>query len=76
MTVATITTAKVKQAAPFFGVTHMESSLLFYVEGPGFKMRHQWIRDRAEGHPDGRIRGCWLELGDAAIMLQGCRPTR
>ena len=33
-------------------------------------MKHQWIPDHAEDHPDGRIRWCWLELGDAAIMLQ------
>jgi len=74
MTVATITTANVKQAVPFFGVTNMESSLRFYVEGLGFKMTRQWIPDQAEDHPDGRIRWCWLELGDAAIMLQEFRP--
>jgi lactoylglutathione lyase len=76
MTVATTATANVKQAVPFFGVTNMESSLRFYVDGLGFKMKHQWIPDRAEDHPDGRIRWCWLELGDAAIMLQEFRPGR
>jgi lactoylglutathione lyase len=80
MTVANITTANVKQAVPFFGVTNMESSLRFYVDGLGFKMKHQWIPDQAEDHPDGRIHWCWLELGDAAIMLQefwpGGRPTQ
>ncbi|MBZ5685697.1 MAG: VOC family protein [Acidobacteriia bacterium] len=80
MTVATITTANVKQAVPFFGVTNMESSLRFYVEGLGFKTKHQWIPDRAEDNPDGRIRWCWLEHGAAAIMLQefwpGSRPTQ
>ena len=80
MTVATIATANVKQAVPFFGVTNMESSLRFYVDGLGFKMKHQWIPDQAEDHPDGRIHWCWLELGDAAIMLQefwpGGRPTQ
>ncbi|MGA7080849.1 MAG: VOC family protein [Terriglobales bacterium] len=74
MTVATITTANVKQAVPFFGVTNMESSLRFYLDGLGFKMKNQWIPDRAEDHPDGRIRWCWLELDDAAIMLQEFRP--
>lgn len=74
MTVSTITTANVKQAVPFFGVTNMESSLRFYVDGLGFKIRHQWIPDRAEDNPDGRIRWCWIELGDAAIMLQEFRP--
>ena len=81
MTVETITSANVKQAVPFFGVTNMEASLRFYVDGLGFKMKHWWIPDAAEGHyhPDGRIRWCWLQLGDAAIMLQefpeaGSRP--
>jgi lactoylglutathione lyase len=74
MTVATIATVNVKQAVPFFNVTSMESSLRFYIDGLGFKMKHQWIPDRTKDHPDGRIRWCWLELGDAAIMLQEFRP--
>src|SRR5258708_12369767 len=74
MVVATVTSVKVKQAVPFFGVTNMESSLRFYVDGLGFKMKNYWIPDRAEDHPDGRIRWCWLQLGDAAIMLQEFRP--
>ena len=74
MVVATVTSVNVKQAVPFFGVTNMESSLRFYVDGLGFKMKNSWIPDRAEDHPDGRIRWCWLELGDAAIMLQEFRP--
>jgi len=72
--VATVTSVNVKQAVPFFGVTNMESSLRFYVDGLGFKMKNHWIPDRAEDHPDGRVRWCWLELGDAAIMLQEFRP--
>lgn len=79
MPVATVTAAKVKQAVPFFGVSNMESSLRFYVDGLGFKIKRQWIPERAEDNPDGRIRWCWLELGEAAIMLQefcpGGRPT-
>ena len=74
MAVATVTSVNVKQAVPFFGVTNMESSLRFYVDGLGFKMKNYWIPDRAEDHPDGRIRWCWLQLGDAAIMLQEFRP--
>jgi uncharacterized glyoxalase superfamily protein PhnB len=74
MAVATVTSVNIKQAVPFFGVTNMESSLRFYVDGLGFKMKNYWIPDRAEDHPDGRIRWCWLELGDAAIMLQEFRP--
>ncbi len=78
MAVATATSVNVKQAVPFFGVTNMESSLRFYVDGLGFKLKNYWIPDGAEGHaedhPDGRIRWCWLELDNAAIMLQEFRP--
>jgi lactoylglutathione lyase len=74
MAVATVTSENVKQAVPFFGITNMESSLRFYVDGLGFKMKNSWIPDRPEDHPDGRIRWCWLELGDAAIMLQEFLP--
>jgi lactoylglutathione lyase len=74
MAVAAVTSVHVKQAVPFFGVTNMESSLRFYVDGLGFKMKNYWIPDRAEDHPDGGIRWCWLQLGDAAIMLQEFRP--
>ena len=55
--------ANVKQAVPFFGVTDIEASLRFYVDGLGFTMTLKWA-------PEGRIRWCWLELGSAAIMLQ------
>ncbi len=74
MAVTTVPNVNVKQAVPFFGVTSMESSLRFYVDGLGFKMKNYWIPDRTEDHPDGRIRWCWLELGAAAIMLQEFRP--
>lgn len=74
MTVETITSANVKHAVPFSGVTNMESSLRFYVDGLGFKIKHSWIPDVAEGNPEGKIRWCWLQLGDAGIMLQEFRP--
>lgn len=78
MTVERMTNSNVKQAVPFFGVTNMEASLRFYVDGLGFKMTRWWIPDRAAGQndyrPDGRIRWCWLELGEAAIMLQEFLP--
>ena len=74
MTVVSTTSVNVKQAVPFFGVTNMEASLRFYVDGLGFKMKHRWIPNREEDKPDGRIRWCWLELGDAAIMLQEFLP--
>ena len=72
---ATGTRANVKQAVPFFGVTDMESSLRFYVDGLGFVIKRHWIPQRDEEYPaDGKIRWCWLELGDAAIMLQEFMP--
>jgi len=78
MPVEIVTGANVKQAVPFFGVTNMEASLRFYVDGLGFKMKRFWIPDQADGQdhytPNGRIRWCWLELGEAAIMLQEFLP--
>lgn len=53
----------VQQAVPFFNVTDIEASLRFYVDGLGFAMTVQWV-------PEGRVRWCWLQLGEAAIMLQ------
>jgi len=76
MTIAPSTSANVKQAVPFFGVTNMEASLRFYVDGLGFKMKNFWIPDRPEDKPDGRIRWCCLERGDAALMLQEFLPDR
>lgn len=71
-----MTSAKLKQAVPFFGVTNMQSSLRFYVDELAFKMERWWIPDSPEDHPDGRICWCWLELGEAAIMLQEFSPGR
>jgi lactoylglutathione lyase len=73
---ATTPAVNVKQAVPFFGVTNMEASLRFYMEGLGFAMKYRWIPDRPEDKPDGRIRWCWLQLGDAALMLQEFLPER
>lgn len=56
----------VQQAVPFLWVTNMEASLRFYIEGLGFKMKHQWI-------DEGKLRWCWLEIGAASIMLQEFR---
>ena len=74
MATAPITNVNVKQAVPFFGVTNMEASLRFYVDGLGFRMKHRWIPSAAERNPDGRIRWCWLQLGEASIMLQEYLP--
>ena len=54
---------KVKQAVPFFGVSNIEDSLHFYVDGLGFEMTKKWI-------DEGQLRWCWLQLGGAALMLQ------
>lgn len=66
MSVEKQTQTNVKQAVPFFHVSNMEESLRFYVEGLGFEMTRKWI-------DEGRLRWCWLEIGDAALMLQEFR---
>jgi lactoylglutathione lyase len=78
MPVETITSANVKQAVPFFGVTNMEASLRFYVDGLGFKVKRWWTADddQRDYKSERRIRWCWLELGEAAIMLQEFLPER
>jgi lactoylglutathione lyase len=53
----------VRQAVPLFNVKDIEASLRFYVDGLGFTITRHW-------EPDGRIRWCWLELGQVAVMLQ------
>jgi lactoylglutathione lyase len=57
------TTTNVRQAVPFFGVSNIEKSLRYYVEGLGFEMTKQWVHE-------GQLRWCWLQHGDAALMLQ------
>jgi uncharacterized glyoxalase superfamily protein PhnB len=74
MPVGTMTSVNVKQAVPFFGVTDMEASLRFYLDGLGFKIKNRWIPAPEEHNPDGKIRWCWLQLGEAAIMLQEFLP--
>lgn len=77
MSTASATSVNVKQAVPFFGVTNMENSLRFYLDGLGFKMTRKWIPAGDAHYPaDGRIRWCLLELGEAAIMLQEFSPGR
>ena len=68
MTTQAKTEPNVEQAVPFFRVTSMETSLRFYVDGLGFAMKKKWTPDG-----DGRIWWCWLELGNAALMLQEFR---
>lgn len=56
----------VKQAVPFFAVSDMQASLRFYMDGLEFKMKYKWI-------DKGVLRWCWLEIGEAALMLQEYR---
>ncbi len=57
------TIANLIQVVPFLGVTDMERSIRFYIDGLGFAMKHQWM-------PEGKLRWCWLTRGGASIMLQ------
>jgi catechol 2,3-dioxygenase-like lactoylglutathione lyase family enzyme len=57
------TAPSVSPVVPFLGVTDIDASLRFYVDGLGFTVTNQWA-------PTGRVRWCWLELGGAALMLQ------
>jgi lactoylglutathione lyase len=66
MSVEKQTQTNVKQAVPFFHVSNMEESLRFYVDGLGFETTKKWI-------DEGKLRWCWLEIGDAALMLQEFR---
>jgi lactoylglutathione lyase len=56
----------VKQAVPFFHVSNIEESIRYYVDGLGFQMTNKWI-------DEGKLRWCWLQHGDAALMLQEFR---
>ena len=44
----------------------MERSLNFYVNGLGFEIAYKWI-------DEGKLSWCWLQLGEAAVMLQECK---
>jgi lactoylglutathione lyase len=63
MKAETKTETNVKQAVPFFGVTNIEESVRYYVDGLGFEMTHKWI-------DEGKLRWCWLQHGGASLMLQ------
>jgi len=55
--------SNVQQAVPFFLVHDIEASVRFYVDGLGFSLTKKWV-------DEGKLRWCWLELGEAALMLQ------
>jgi len=63
MTVEAKLQVNVKQAIPFFWVSDIEQSLRYYTESLGFVKTKNWIHE-------GKLRWCWLELGQAALMLQ------
>ena len=56
----------VQQAVPFFAVSDIDASLRFYLDGLGFQMKMNWV-------DEGKLRWCWLQIGDAALMLQEFR---
>ncbi|MES2109951.1 MAG: VOC family protein [Bacteroidota bacterium] len=59
-------TPNLKFAVPFYMVSDMETSLKFYVDGLGFKIKNTWT-------PRGKIEWCWLERDNVPIMLQEAR---
>ena len=63
MSVETKLEVNVKQAVPFFWVSDVEKSVRYYTESLGFVMKNKWIHE-------GKLRWCWLEIGEAAVMLQ------
>jgi lactoylglutathione lyase len=63
MNLATTPQSNVTQAVPLFCVRDIEASVRFYVDSLGFEMTKTWI-------DEGKLRWCWLQLGDAALMLQ------
>jgi catechol 2,3-dioxygenase-like lactoylglutathione lyase family enzyme len=62
MDLPTKTATNVKLAVPFFRVSNIEASVRYYVEGLGFELTKKWI-------DEGKLRWCWLQIGDAALML-------
>lgn len=60
---------RVKQAVPFFMVANVEASSRWYIDRLGFSMKHSW-------RPEGKLEWCWLEIGDAALMLQEFHTPR
>ena len=59
--------ANVMEVIPFHGVTNMQASLKFYMDGLGFTMIHSW-------KPESTIRWCMLKLDGVRIMLQEYYP--
>jgi len=71
MTIAPVTSVNVKQAVPFFGVSNMEASVRFYVDGFGFKMKHWWIPERIEDNPGAKTRWRFIASSNHAEYRRG-----
>jgi lactoylglutathione lyase len=63
MSPETAPTPHIRQAVPFFAVANIEASVGYYVDGLGFEMTNKWM-------VEGKLRWCWLQHGEAALMLQ------
>ena len=61
----TRTEPNVLQAVPFFSVANIKESVRYYVD-LDFVMTRKWI-------DQGKLRWCWLQIGNAALMLQEFR---
>jgi lactoylglutathione lyase len=59
----TRTEPNVLQAVAFFSVANIEESVRYYADRLDFVMTRKWI-------VQGKLRWCWLQIGDAALMLQ------
>jgi lactoylglutathione lyase len=59
----------VQQAVAFFAVSNIETSSRWYIDRLGFSMKHSWT-------PEGKLEWCWLQIGDAALMLQEYHTPR
>ena len=54
---------RVTEVVPFLGVSDLERSVCYYVDGLGFEMTKKWV-DR------GKLRWCWLAKDGASLMMQ------
>ena len=52
-----------QQTVPLLLVTDIARSAQFYCDGLGFQLLRRW-------EPEGELAWCWLQQGDAALMLQ------
>ena len=69
MTATVTPSPNVRQAVPFLFVRDIQASLRFYMDGLGAVIKHRW-------EPNGKLQWCWLQIGDAALMLQEYLPER